>query len=164
MDALAPEPAQAYLQLRSRILSFTPVDMGLSPSVEAPHVWGVVMETGYDVGSATLISLADGTTSLYYSTGGGLLGSGEYQPVAVAAKALVAQAEIHLPQFNSTAEFPLPEVGLVRFTILTYTSNFSAEAPVKVLSSGEHRLSPLYACAQVTLEQLRLLAAKKHKA
>jgi hypothetical protein len=164
MNAVPPAPAQDYLLLRSRILSLNPGELGLMPTSETPHVWGVVMETGYEVGWATLISLADGTTSLYFSTGGGMLGSSEFIPLAEAAKALVAQAEIHFEQMTSTTELPLPEVGQVRITILTYAGYFSANASQKILSSGEHPFFPLFLRAQDTLEQLRLLAQKKRKA
>ena len=137
MNEAIPEPAQVYLQLRGRILKLNPSEVDLVPSKAAPHVWGVLMETGYQVGSATLVSLADGTTSLYYSTGGGMLGSGEFLPVAEASKSLVAQAEDHLQQVSLSNEFPLPEVGQVRFIFLTYTGLFTGEAPEKILAAGE---------------------------
>jgi len=163
MNAVTIEPAQTYLKLRSHLLSLAPAEIGLTPSSKTPHVWGVLMETGYTVGTATLVSLADGTTSLFYSTGGGMLGSGEYTPVAEASKALVAQAENHPQHMSSTNKFPLPEVGQVRFILLTYTGIFSAEAPEKIIASGTHLLSPLFTRANETLTQLRLLAEKKRK-
>jgi len=161
MNAAIHDPAQSYLQLRSRILSLTPAELGLSPSSKNLHAWGVLMETGYPVGFATLVSLADGTTSLYYSTGGGMLGSGEYSPVAEASRALVAQAENHLQHMSPTTEFPLPGVGQVRFTLLTYSGAFFAEAPEETIASGNHLLSTLFARAHEAITQLRLLAEKK---
>lgn len=163
MNAVTIEPAQSYLKLRSHILNLSPAEIGLSPSSITPHVWGVLMETGYTVGTSTLVSLADGTTSLFYSTGGGLLGSGEYSPVAKASKALVSQAENHLQHMSSANEFPLPEVGQVRFILLTYAGIFSAVVPEKTIASGAHQLSPLFKLANDTLSQLRLLAEKKSK-
>jgi len=160
MDTI-PEPDQVYLQLRTRIIHLEPGEVGLSPSNTAPHVWGVMMETGYKVGSASLVCLADGTTSLYYSTGGGMLGSAEYTPVSEASKALVSQAEDHLNHFLSGNEFPLPEVGQVSFILLTFSGLHTAEVPEKTLAAGKHLLSPLYLKAHETLEQLRLLAEKK---
>jgi hypothetical protein len=162
MNDVIPEPAQVYLQLRYRILSLNPVELGFQPTSAAPHVWGVMMETGYPVGFATLVSLVDGTTSLYYSTGGGMLGSGGYNPVAEASKALVVQAENHLQNVVLINELPLPELGQVRFTILTYSGMYAGEAPEKALKADKHPLSPLFAKAQESLEQLRLLAVKKH--
>jgi hypothetical protein len=162
MSNVVPEPDQIYLQLRNRILTLKPSEVGLYPSKAAPHVWGVLMDTGYTVGSATLVSLADGTTSLYYSTGGGMLGSGEYSPVSKASMEFVAQAENHLHHAVLSNEFPLPEVGQVRFSILTYTGILVCDAPEITLASGEHLLSPLFQKAQATIEQLRYLAEKKH--
>lgn len=161
MDNVPPEPAPTYLQLRSRILSLDPSEVGLAPSPTAPHVWGVLMETRYTVGTATLVALADGTTSLYYSTGGGMLGSGEYAPVAEASKALVTEAENHLQQMSPTRQFPLPKVGQVRFIFLTYSGAFNNDATERKLASVKHPLSLLYRLGQETLTQLRLLAERK---
>ena len=163
MDAVSPEPAHTYLQLRSRILSLDPTKLGLSPSIPAPHVWGVVMETGYTVGTATMVSLVDGTTSLYYSTGGGMLGSGEYTPVAEASKAFVALAENLLQYLSSSDEFPLPQVGQVRFVLMTYTGMLTAPEIEKTLASGNHPLSHLYRLGHETLTQLHLLAENNRK-
>jgi hypothetical protein len=163
MSEVTPDPTPIYLQLRSRVLSLIPEEVGIAPSSQAPHVWGVIVEIGYEVGSATLVSLADGTTSLYYSTGGGMLGSGEYTPLAEASKALVTEAEIHLPEIPSSTDSPLPEVGQIRFIILTFTGRFSIASPEKALTAGTHPLSPLFIRAQNTLTQLRLSTEHKRK-
>lgn len=161
MSASPPEPAQVYLQLRNRTLSLSPEDVGIAPSIEAPHVWGVVMETGYPVGSATLVSLADGTTSLYFSTGGGLLGRGDYPPVAEASRAFVEEAEAHHSELPLTSDHPLPGVGQVRFIILTYTGMRSEVVLEEELTGGHHPLTTLYTRAQNTLNQLSHSADKK---
>jgi hypothetical protein len=163
MSDVPPEPAPTYLQLRSRILSLDPAEVGLTPSNTSQKVWGVLMETGYVVGTATLVALADGTTSLYYSTGGGLLGSGEYSPVAVASKALVTQAENYLQYMSSADKFPLPAVGQVWFVLLAYSDTFTIEASEKTLSTGKHPLSPLFTLGHEIMTQLHLLAEKKRK-
>jgi hypothetical protein len=161
MNSTASEPSQTYLQLRSRILSLNPTELGLKPSSEAPRVWGVLVEMGFDIGTASLVCLADGTTSLYYSTGGGMLGSGEYQDIADASRAFVNQAEIYFEHMSPAHEFPLPEAGQVRFILLTYSGAYASEVPEKLLLSGNHALSPLFGQAQQTLTQLRLLSEKK---
>lgn len=161
MSLASSEPAQVYLQLRNRIFSLDPSEVGLSPSDHAQQVWAVIMETGYDVGFATLVSLADGTTSLYYSTGGGLIGSSIYSPLAEASKALVAEAENHLDQLHLTTMFTLPDIGKVRFYLLTYRGILTAEIGEIELSTGEHALSPLYQRAQETLSKLRMFSEKK---
>jgi hypothetical protein len=164
METPSPEPAQTYLQLRDRILSLNPEELQLTPSISAPHVWGVLVETGYEIGAATLVSFADGTTSLYYSTGGGLLGSSDYTPLAEASKILVSEAERHLQHMSkSKEEISLPSVGQVSFIVLTFSGAFSAQAPEEQLASGSHSLSLLYTKARTTMEQLHILSDKKRK-
>ncbi len=163
MNHAAPEPAPTYLQIRERIFHLDPTELGLNPTASAPDVWGVVVEIGYDVGSATLVALADGTTSLHYSTGGGLVGRGDYPPLAEASKLLVAEAQKYLPQLEATKDLPLPEIGQVRFILLTYAGFYMAGAPEKLLAADQHALSPLFTAAQETLAQLRVLADKRRK-
>jgi hypothetical protein len=162
MEDPTSEPTQTYLQLRNRLLRLDPAQLNLTPSIDTAHVWGVLVETGYDVGIATLISLADGTTSLYFSTGGGLLGSSDYTPLAKASKSLVVQSEKYRSHMSKSAhDIPLPAVGQVRFVLLTFSGLVSMQAPEQELTSGKHVLSPLYMQARVILDQLHILADKK---
>ena len=158
-----PEPAQVYLQLRQRVLNLTPAEVNIAPTGDFRQVWAVVMETGFEVGSATLVCLADGTTSLYYSTGGGMLGSSNYAPIAEAARLLVARAQGLLSQMSPTSDQPLPEVGQVSFHLLTFEGILSGGARRDDLMAGGHSLSPLFTQAQETLTQLRVLAEKKRR-
>ncbi len=161
MNPIDSQPSETYLQLRQRILSMNPTELGLAPTATAPNVWGVVVELGYEVGSATLVSLADGTTSLHYSTGGGLRGRADYAPLAEASKALVVEAHKYMYQMTITTNFNLPQAGQVRFFLMTYVGVYTADAPEKSLSSATHPLSPLFQHTQETLSQLRTLAEKK---
>jgi hypothetical protein len=43
--------------------------------VDAP-ILALLMETGYPEAVATLVAVADGTSSLYFSNGGGFIGVG----------------------------------------------------------------------------------------
>jgi hypothetical protein len=163
MVTATPDPAPIYLKLRQRLLNLSPTALGISASKAAPHVWGVLVEMGYEAGTATLTAYADGTTSLHYSTGGGLLGRGDYLPLAEAAKALVAQAEADMQNLSRSTEFPLPEAGKVNFIVLTYSGIFAEEAPEKKLLANTHPLADLYHRTQDTLTQLRVLAEKRRK-
>jgi hypothetical protein len=162
MSSASPEPAQTYLQLRQKILSLTPADLGLESSSTPDRLWGVLMEIGYEVGSATLICLADGTTSLYFSTGGGFLGSADYTPLAEASRQLVAEAETQVGQASPADEIPLPAAGQVRFTLLTYHGKMTVAIPENTLAGGNHPLSPQYQAGRRAMSQLHSLSDKKH--
>jgi hypothetical protein len=72
--------------LRERALAVAALELGLAPTAARPRVWGVVMETGHAEGGATLVVFAEGTTSLYFSNGGGIIGAGEHAIVRTACR------------------------------------------------------------------------------
>ncbi len=155
------EPAQIYADLRDRILKVTPQEIGINQSKEIPNVWGVLMEIGYPEAVVSLVSLADGTTSLYFSNGGGMIGGGEHPAVAQASKALVATAEQYFAHMAVTTTFPLPATGRVKFYILTFSGAFTAESVESELSKANHNLFPLYAHGQEVITQFRLMQEQK---
>src|SRR5215471_9567457 len=84
---LAPRPDDTppTQALREQLLHATWQEVGVPPR---EGVWGVLMEIGFAKGVATVVGLADGTASLYLTSGGGVLGAG--------ARADVRQAAIQL--------------------------------------------------------------------
>jgi hypothetical protein len=130
---------QVYQGLRAQILTLDPA-AGLKPGPEHLVVWGGRMETGCPRGIATLAALADGTTSLYLSTGGGIIGGGSHQAVATATRSFLADLEHHLPQLQPDPDTILPATGQVIIRALAYTGRMSAEAPEDDLGHGGHQL------------------------
>lgn len=74
-------PADVYSGLRCQVLALKPNDHGLSDR----QPFAVLMETGYEEAVATLAVIADGTTSLYFSNGGGVIGAGQHAAVRKAS-------------------------------------------------------------------------------
>jgi hypothetical protein len=156
-----PEPAPIYLNLRNQVLTLKPEAVDLMLSGAAPNVWGVLMETGYRQGVVTLVSLSDGTTSLYFGHGGGIIGSGQHVAVKQASQALIARAEQFASRLRPAIEFPLPAQGQVKFYVLTYSGAFTAEAEEAQLGEKRHALSLLFYSAQDVITQVRLHAPQK---
>src|SRR5687768_14638294 len=84
-----PDAAGLYEGLRSQALSLRREQAGIpEPSSEAP-AWGILMETGYTGATVTLLSLADGTASLYFSSGGGVIGGQAHEAVRQAVAGFI---------------------------------------------------------------------------
>ncbi len=81
-----------------------------------------LVEMGLDTGTASLVAVADGTTSLHLSTGGGVIGGGEHQAVRRVSEAFLHTAEAHLDRLQPISEAPLPQTGTIRFHALTFDS------------------------------------------
>lgn len=82
-SAIASEttPPEMSEELRTMVLNLSPKDIGLNKDNFPHSVFAIMMETGVAEGSYTLSSIADGSTSLYFSNGGGIIGGGEHQSV-----------------------------------------------------------------------------------
>ncbi len=113
------------------------------------------METGYPEAVVTLFALSDGTASLYFSNGGGLIGAGQRERPAVAARSLVAFASHALVHLEPTVSYPLPQPGHTRFYVLTSAGVCTAEAIEEDLGENRHVLSPLFYSAHELISELR---------
>jgi hypothetical protein len=151
-----------FLGLRGQLLGVDPAELGLSPSQRLPRVWAVLMEMGSDTGTASLVAVADGTTSLYLSTGGGVIGAGEHQAVRRASEAFLEAAEAHLDRLQAISEAPLPKTGAIRFHARTFDSLQSAEVEEGDLVAGRSELTPLFHAGHEVLTQLRLIDQQRH--
>jgi hypothetical protein len=137
------ETAEIYQNLRGRVFSVEPAELGLKPTA-GNRVWGVLMETGYSEAVATLVVLAEGTVSLYFSNGGGMIGLGEHKKPRAVAKALLDSAPDYVRHCTSTSAYPLPTKGSTRFYLLTFDGVFTTEAPEDDFGYNRHALSPLF--------------------
>jgi hypothetical protein len=140
--------------LRGQILHADPTTLGFSLNLDRP-VWGAVMDMAFPDGAASLVSLEDGTTSLYTSTGGGVIGGGAHQSVVEATHAFLEVVGEHVSQFAPTDSDELPGPGLVRFHALGFDARRFADAPESDLQTRAHALWPLYYAGHQVITALR---------
>ena len=156
-----PTPAEMSRRLREQALSVSAGELNLAPIEARPQVWGVLMELGYPEAVATLAAFADGSVSLYISTGGGIIGAGEHPPVREAAEKLLSIAQTHVADFEPAAATPLPKTGRTRFHIRTFTATLTAEADEQDLGHGRHKLSPVFHAGHAVITEMRLASEKQ---
>lgn len=154
-DAEQQPPAPVYAGLRRQVLHLTPDQLGDGPFADAP-ILALLMETGYPEAVATLVAVVDGTSSLYFSNGGGLIGAGTHAPVAEANRRWLEKGQEFLPQLSAITDPPLPAEGLTQFVAVTPEGLRGAVAPEEELGQGRHGLSPLFYGGQDVITQIRL--------
>ncbi|HEX5832139.1 MAG TPA: hypothetical protein VFY16_14245 [Gemmatimonadaceae bacterium] len=148
-------------QLREHALAVAAPDLDVAPAPGHTHVWGVLMETGYPEGVATLVCLADGATSLYFSNGGGVIGAGEHQRVRDAATRFIAMADACVAELEPTTTHPFPKAGRVRFYARTFHGLRTAEASEDELGAQPHPLSPVFLAGHAVVSAIRESGAGK---
>ena len=143
------------VKLREMVFSLDPKDIGLSPKNYKYPVWGIVMETGMSDGSYSLVVLAEGTTSLYFSNGGGIIGAGTHKNVKEASAFFIKTAQQFYFSAKKTKKYPRPSDGKVIFYFLTFDGTLSYSADEGKLEAGMDRLSNLFYAAHIVIGELR---------
>lgn len=144
-------PTATYSALRTQALR----SVGTEVRCAGNPTRGLLMETGYPEAVVTLLVLEDGTSSLYFSNGGGLTGTGQRERPAVAARSLVSFAAHVLPHLEPTAVYPLPLPGYTRFYVITSEGIRTAEVREEDLGENRHALSPLFHAAHELITEMR---------
>lgn len=141
--------------LRAMVFNLDPEEIGLTRENFGHPVWGMIMETGFDDGSFTLVTLADGTTSLYFSTGGGIIGGGGHDSVRQASGHFLSGAQYFYGNATKVESFPGPANGEVKFYFLTFDGISTYSAPEDKLGNGNDELSNLFYAAHEVITELR---------
>ena len=157
-----PDAEENVRELRRLALTMTAADAGMAQSAVHEEVWGMLMETAYPEAVATLVAMGDGSTSLYLSNGGGMIGAGAHASVRIATETFLLVAERHIGAFVPTTEAPLPAIGRVRFYVRTFDGGtLTAEGDPNVLAGGAHPLAPVYEAGQAVLAAMREIATHR---
>jgi hypothetical protein len=151
-------PGNVYSGLRQQALTTNRAEVGIPAQSPDTPVWGVLMETGYPGATATLLALADGTTSLYLSSGGGIIGGQSHENVRLASSAFIKVANQFYQEMKFCESFPIPETGQTIFYALTDSGIVTGGGLENDLGYGRHPLSSLFHAGQEVITQLRLIS------
>ncbi len=119
------------------------------------------MDWGVPTGTATVMALADGSASIYLSSGGGYLGGQKEEAVRRAAIQAIEVAREYPSEMRTTTEYVLPATGEVIFYLLTDSGALIASEKEVELHNPEHPLSKLGNAMQNIVTQYRILEEYK---
>jgi hypothetical protein len=146
--------------LREMVFALNPDDIGISKEGFAHPVWGMVMEVGESEGSFSLVALADGSSSLYFSNGGGIISGGEHETVREASAYFLTGAQHFYIYAEKIDEYPSPSDGEVLFYFLTFDGVLLFVAQEEKLKAPANELAHLYQAAHSLISELRKIEEK----
>jgi hypothetical protein len=150
------EGEQTYKGLRELALKISPDELGLKLDGDRITAYGVVMEFTLPKATVTLTSYSSGDASLYFSTGGGVLGGVGHETVRNAARQFVRSAQTILNKMREVADFPLPPAGATHFYVLTNRGVYgSPELSSDDLKNPKSEFFPLFAAGQDVITEIR---------
>lgn len=151
------EVADVYSGLRQKVLTLTDKDL---IALKGKPVWAVLVEMGRPNAAVTLVAVADGTASLYFSNGGGMIGLGAHADVRAESMKLVEISGTNLQKMKKVESFPLPMPGEVRFYVVTPDGIMSAKTTEASLGMRDHELHDLFGQAHALITQMRIADQK----
>ncbi len=150
---------EAYAGMRAQVLQLTAAALHLPAR---PHVTiAAMMETAHAEAVASLVTIADGSASVYFSTGGGIIGRGEHESVRAPARAFLDLAAGSRAELQPTDSFPLPRPKQVRFYLVTTDGVLTGEAPEDAVGHMRHPLFPLFHSGHAVIAAMRQLGAPR---
>ncbi|NIM17589.1 MAG: hypothetical protein GTO45_36710 [Candidatus Aminicenantes bacterium] len=152
-----------YRKLRNQVFTISPQDIGIELKSKT-QPWGILMEFGLPGAVVTLVTFGSGEASMYFSSGGGVLGGGEHETVRKAAKAFVAFSETYLEKMKPGSTYPLPKDGNVKFLVLTGKGVFSSQEFLETdLRENKSKFSPLFHKGHQLITELRLISERMER-
>lgn len=158
LDIVGPQHTKdVYLGLRHQALSMSREELGIPAPYGQTPGWGVLMDLGLQEGTATVFALADGTTSLYVSLGGGIIGGGTHEAVRHTNERFIEAANLVIEYLKPTRYCFLPAVGQVFFYVLTDNGILTGSATQHELTGAPHPLARLFFAGDDVVSQLRMV-------
>jgi hypothetical protein len=156
------EISAAYSDLRNRALTSKPEELGIHLDSSENTAYGILMEFSRPTGIVmTLVSFIDGSTSMYFSNGGGMIGCGENENVSSSAKRFVKQSNEILSASEKTSNFSLPKEGMIKVYLLKSDGVYAAEDKEEIIVIGTSKLSGVFFFANEVISQIRISSQKK---
>src|SRR5579864_4263362 len=108
--------ANVYAGLRDLVLQGNRANFGLDSGSSPTQPFAVVVDWGSAQGATTIVAIADGSASVYLSSGGGFIGGGQsHESIRNAALRTVELAGAVQPMMHSAKQYPAARAGEVTF-------------------------------------------------
>ncbi len=146
-----------YEILRNGNFTALPESIGITHYSKLNQVYGVIMEVGLSKGHYTLTSYNTGDASIYFSSGGGIIGGFAHEKVRNAAINFVEKSDIYASKANVAITYRYPKEGEVLFYFFTKTGKRYLRSIESKLADRSDDLSELYVNAHAVITELRLI-------
>jgi hypothetical protein len=161
---LNKDAKDAGRDLRNMFLTTSAEQVGIQRSEEYPRVWGVGVDWPIGDGHiATIVSLADGSASVYTTGTFGSIGGIGHEAVRAAARKVIKEAERQFDDSTPTQDYSYPTHDRVRFFFTTFSGVRVIDTDWASLAERRSKYFELFDAAQDVLTQLRMISGPDMK-
>jgi hypothetical protein len=156
-------PKDAGRDLRNVFLTTTPEKFGLQPSNDYPRICAIAMDWPIGEHFATVVSVCDGSASVYTTGTFGIIGGIGHETVRTAAKKLVKEADRYYDDSSPTEDFSYPSRDHVRFYLVTFGGVRVIETDLPAVTERRGKYSTLFDLAQDVIGKLWMVSDEHKK-
>ncbi len=160
-DDLAPQNEKnTYATMRKLAFNYTPEQLGIKAENNY-QVYGAVVDMGVSSGNtATLICFIDGTASLYFSNGGGIIGAGQHDSVKQVVESFLLASHQAVPIMKHADSIDnLPDENHHTFYLFTMAGIFSLDLDINDVQKTKEAYL-LFSQSQMVLSEIRKASKK----
>jgi hypothetical protein len=150
------EPADEN-PLRAMAFQVSEAEQPAAVESASDDVRSAIMEVAASHRVATLVVYPDGATSLYASSGGGVIGAGEHASVKQATAAWLESARGHLALFQPVTDTTVPTRGEVALYVKGARGLLGLRASEEALGEKQHPAWPVFYAAHGVITAIREL-------
>ena len=144
-----------YEGLRQQVLDSKP-DENVKLLMNGKPIFAAIVDMAMEKAVATLACFIDGTTSLYFSNGGGQLGLGQaHEEVRNATFAFLQSSEQILDKMEIATDFSLPVNGNHIVYLVSENNIYKYEIDLDVIESASREIKFLFFLYQNVLDKIR---------
>ena len=148
-----------YSPMRNMAFNVKPEDIGVILDNDE-QVYGSIVDMGMGGGVATMVCFIDGTASLYFSSGGGIIGAGQHESVQKAVASYLVSIHQVLPITKATEDFnAVPEEDHHIFYLFTRTGKYTIDIDTNDIKTKETNF--LFSLSQMVLTEIRKVSGKR---
>ncbi len=149
-----------YNPMRNMAFNIKPEDLGVTLDSD-DQVYGSIIDMNTGNGIATMVCFIDGTASLYFSSGGGIIGSGQYENVRKAVGSYLISIHQVLPILRVTEDYNyIPQDNHHIFYLFTLNGKYTIDIDIKNIDTNEKKF--LFSLSQMVLKEIRKVNEKSN--
>jgi len=148
-----------FLEFRKFALEITPKQLGIE--ISEVDVYGVIMDWNLGNGVMTLVTFKTGDASMYFSTGGGVIGGGTHENISKIVKSFLDEANKYLIKTIKVDSATLPAENCIKFYFLTQKGKLCVQEQMKNFENQTSIWLDLFNQANRVITELRLITEKK---
>ncbi|QDT42343.1 hypothetical protein Pan241w_24260 [Gimesia alba] len=149
--------ADVYQGLREQVFDFKSDALESSKPENDHSVRCILMEMGLQEAVVSLLAHSDGTVSLYFSNGGGILGLGQQEGPHRVSQELLQMIPQFQSELDSTSDYSIPIPGRSKLYVFTCDQVLVLDTTEDDPKNDRLSQSPLYDKAQELIYEIRVV-------